>query len=1013
MTDLDPTDLDFQEFASSGDPAALGRVFDATSDDLYRLALHLCGAPSTAEDLVQSTWLAAIEGAPGYDAGRPVRPWLSGILKNRARMHFRRESVRSRPLERAEHELSDPALEAERAELIAALDAGIAELSDVYGPVVRLHLRHGLSANAIGEALGRPAGTVRTQLVRGLDKLRGLLPAGLAGVAAALALPSRGLALVKREVLERVATPARTAAAAGGSGTAVAVWLRSAAAVAALTIVSIVAWQAFGEPIQDSADMDPIVATAPVEPASRDIAAPERDGAVDRASVGKQGQDPDVAMARVRGRVLLDDGSAVPDAEVLAFRNRTMRDANGYTKRSIGVGRTDSGGGFDFEIPAGSFWLVGRAPGLSHFEGVHGISDDGAELDELTLRLRPTIESSVLVLDPDGQPIAGQIVRFGHSYGTSQRTAHHKHSHLQRTGAGRFEGKTDAQGTLALEVPRDVGFWLTVDATEFASYAERHRLPEAGALQIRLARGDSIAGVVFLPDGQPAMGARVRFHGDLSRTITTGSDGRFKLGGLTLEGDEFVSVVHPDAAACCVQPLTVTDSLRIHLEAPQRVDGRVLDEDRAPLANAIVRVVGDRRVRSRTIWVGVEPTWEWACGRGEPIGTDDQGRFSFEHLYVGDFEVTAARKELHVGAVTVRASSGHGSVDIVLSAADELGAAIVGVITHAQTGAAIANAVVSVHPRDGGQARGVTADADGRFSMTGISTSSVQSIKIEAEGFVATRIDRQLARGENGIDVALAPAIDAKLRLKTRDGEAVARAELSLRRSSGELFMFKFGTMGVSKIRTDADGLVGLSAVPMEQMELIVQRTDEDPVTLPIDLAAFDGTVLEMLLDAPVEKIQFMLFVVAGERDVAPMDFADIESRARFMQLLQEGAIRDPGVRVEAQLHVKGGRWLCTSSATPASWDDVRGGRPPAQAVGKLRPYVDKTKYSGGSMSGSARPMPFPELELRGRAQPMTLVITAAGFLPVEIEIDGAAEARRTAVQRSSIRRVVTLRRAE
>ena len=44
-------DLDtrFSEFVATGDSAPLGDVFDATADDLYRLALHLCGALATAE----------------------------------------------------------------------------------------------------------------------------------------------------------------------------------------------------------------------------------------------------------------------------------------------------------------------------------------------------------------------------------------------------------------------------------------------------------------------------------------------------------------------------------------------------------------------------------------------------------------------------------------------------------------------------------------------------------------------------------------------------------------------------------------------------------------------------------------------------------------------------------------------------------------------------------------------------------------------------------------------------
>ena len=48
----------------------------------------------------------------------------------------------------------------------------IARLPKPYQPVLHLHLGHGLSAQDIALALGRPPGTVRTQLVRGMELLR-------------------------------------------------------------------------------------------------------------------------------------------------------------------------------------------------------------------------------------------------------------------------------------------------------------------------------------------------------------------------------------------------------------------------------------------------------------------------------------------------------------------------------------------------------------------------------------------------------------------------------------------------------------------------------------------------------------------------------------------------------------------------------------------------------------------------------------------------------------------------
>ena len=85
----------FQRFRDHGDTAALGELFDVVSTDLFRVALYVATNPSDAEDLVQATFLTAIESASGFDASRPLQPWLTGILTNHARRRRRDRSGRS------------------------------------------------------------------------------------------------------------------------------------------------------------------------------------------------------------------------------------------------------------------------------------------------------------------------------------------------------------------------------------------------------------------------------------------------------------------------------------------------------------------------------------------------------------------------------------------------------------------------------------------------------------------------------------------------------------------------------------------------------------------------------------------------------------------------------------------------------------------------------------------------------------------------------------------------------
>ncbi|MCA8965205.1 MAG: hypothetical protein KDC48_09970, partial [Planctomycetes bacterium] len=87
---FDRTTRLFLRYRDRGDAAALAAVFDRTAPELLRLALHLCRDLGDAEDLLQATFLAAIESAPRFERGKKVMPWLTGILVNRAHGERRR-----------------------------------------------------------------------------------------------------------------------------------------------------------------------------------------------------------------------------------------------------------------------------------------------------------------------------------------------------------------------------------------------------------------------------------------------------------------------------------------------------------------------------------------------------------------------------------------------------------------------------------------------------------------------------------------------------------------------------------------------------------------------------------------------------------------------------------------------------------------------------------------------------------------------------------------------------------
>ena len=79
----------FARFRRTGDPEALARVFDAVAPKLLAVARHLVTDAAEAEDVVQATFVAAIERAHSFDPKRRLLPWLIGILGREAKKPVR------------------------------------------------------------------------------------------------------------------------------------------------------------------------------------------------------------------------------------------------------------------------------------------------------------------------------------------------------------------------------------------------------------------------------------------------------------------------------------------------------------------------------------------------------------------------------------------------------------------------------------------------------------------------------------------------------------------------------------------------------------------------------------------------------------------------------------------------------------------------------------------------------------------------------------------------------------
>lgn len=203
----------FRRFQATHDPAAIAAVYDGLAPELLLIAAHLGHRSGDAEDLVQETFLAALESAGRFDAERRLVPWLIGILVNQARRQHRRRNRSPDPTRLPTIPEVDPAIAAEDGEFREELARQLRALPTNYRLSLTLRWVHGLSPIEIAHATGEPPATVRTRLRRGQEILRQTLPAGFAAaaflVSGASALAAGRAAVVRRA--EEIAAAASTA----------------------------------------------------------------------------------------------------------------------------------------------------------------------------------------------------------------------------------------------------------------------------------------------------------------------------------------------------------------------------------------------------------------------------------------------------------------------------------------------------------------------------------------------------------------------------------------------------------------------------------------------------------------------------------------------------------------------------------------------------------------------------------------------------------------------------------
>jgi RNA polymerase sigma factor (sigma-70 family) len=687
---------------------------------LRGLAASLVRGDADADDLVQETWLAALRRPPLDD--RPVRGWLTEVVRNAGRMRGRaagRRAVREAAAG-AGAETSAPSAD----ELLGRLEAQrmlarlVAELDEPFRGAVLLRYFEGLSSAEIARHQGVPAGTVRWRLKTGLDRLRAALDRENDGergrwtaLLGPLSLPAhKGLHVAS--VLKGVWVMSRIAKI----GTVVA---------ALVMLVGAGAWwrarRAHAVGPVAAATARPEAKRGPRRPAAPPRAAPMT------MTAATMERDPSAVHGAFEGRVVnWSSGEGVKGAEVLfSSGNQTS------------LAHTDAAGRFQIVPPSEGRCVIDlvTATGYLPFAPEFGHSPfelfarAGTRVKDLTIYLTPALDYTGLVLDPDEHPVPGALVTLLGA-GEGEQALHPLENSFTADDKGEFVFHAPDGALLEARHPSFDPGRARFDGTAATSHhLTIHLHANAGAAELGR---EKIAGRVIDGSGAPVLAALVRATpldsapDALHPTAQTLSDaaGHFTIYGLDPGRHRVIAALHGYAPATTDAVLAGDADLVLALHAGGALTGRVTGGAGSAPVPSFTIAVTRRDGPVKEVSVSVRSV------------VDPEGRFTVPDLEPGDYRVRASAltqaPSPPVDATVPDPPASAAPLEIALTR----GGTLVGKVVEAGSGAPLAHARVSMESMlDTSSTVPIVASAltsdTGDFSLEGVSPG-VRSVTVAA-----------------------------------------------------------------------------------------------------------------------------------------------------------------------------------------------------------------------------------------------------------------------------------------
>lgn len=151
----------------AGQQSALNRLFALYNPKLYSFIFRIVGDATTAEDIIQETWLTLYERRAGYQPTYKFSTWLFTIARRKALSELRRRSVRSavrsltfqskggesEELETPQNTFCGPDVTADGVLLSKIVEKALARLSPQHREIVVLRDIEGFESDEIAQIL--------------------------------------------------------------------------------------------------------------------------------------------------------------------------------------------------------------------------------------------------------------------------------------------------------------------------------------------------------------------------------------------------------------------------------------------------------------------------------------------------------------------------------------------------------------------------------------------------------------------------------------------------------------------------------------------------------------------------------------------------------------------------------------------------------------------------------------------------------------------------------------------